>query len=135
MVLEPEERKKVSLIAQVGKTTGDTSQHSVGDARGCRMPQRWAAAGYCAGLMSCGLLCVEGADVTSCWIQTLARHWPILTLTHPFPPHPAPRLLSPQLNAIRNQKAAARREQRQRQKAAHAKKVAAEEEWRAAYNK
>lgn len=40
-----------------------------------------------------------------------------------------------QLNAIRNQKAAARREQRQRQKAAHAKKVAAEEEWRSAYNK
>ncbi|KAL4425893.1 hypothetical protein ABPG75_009909 [Micractinium tetrahymenae] len=40
-----------------------------------------------------------------------------------------------QLNAIRNQKAAARREQRARQKATHAKKVAAEEAWRAAYNK
>lgn len=40
-----------------------------------------------------------------------------------------------QLNAIRNQKAEARREQRARQKAAHAKKAAAEEAWRAAYNK
>ncbi|PSC76713.1 ribosome biogenesis BMS1-like protein [Micractinium conductrix] len=40
-----------------------------------------------------------------------------------------------QLNAIRNQKAVARREQRARQKETHAKKQAAEEAWREQYNK
>lgn len=40
-----------------------------------------------------------------------------------------------QLNAIRNQKAAARREQRARQKVTHAKKQEKEEAWRKAYNK
>lgn len=40
-----------------------------------------------------------------------------------------------QLNAIRNQKAVARREQRGRQKAAHAKKAEAEEAWRKSFNK
>ena len=40
-----------------------------------------------------------------------------------------------QLNAIRNQKAVARREQRTRQKATQAKKAAEEEAWRAQYNK
>lgn len=40
-----------------------------------------------------------------------------------------------QLNAIRNQKAVARREQRARQKVTHAKKVVAQEAWRAEYNK
>ncbi|EFN57678.1 hypothetical protein CHLNCDRAFT_142849 [Chlorella variabilis] len=40
-----------------------------------------------------------------------------------------------QLNAIRNQKAAARREQRARQKASQAKKAEAVEAWRAQYNK
>lgn len=40
-----------------------------------------------------------------------------------------------QLNAIRNQKAAARREQRARQKDAHAKKQEKEEAWRRAFNK
>lgn len=40
-----------------------------------------------------------------------------------------------QLNAIRNQKAATRREQRARQQAQRAKRAAAEEEWRKQYNK
>jgi ribosome biogenesis protein BMS1 len=40
-----------------------------------------------------------------------------------------------QLNAIRNQKAVARREQRTRQKATQVKKAAAEEAWRKEYNK
>lgn len=40
-----------------------------------------------------------------------------------------------QLNAIRNQKAAARRDQRARQKEAHAKKQEAQEAWRKQFNK
>jgi ribosome biogenesis protein BMS1 len=40
-----------------------------------------------------------------------------------------------QLNAIRNQKAATRREARARQKVAYDKRVAAQEVWRAQYNK
>ena len=40
-----------------------------------------------------------------------------------------------QLNAIRNQKAGLRRDQRTRQKAAQAKRTEAEEAWRKEYNK